>query len=157
MRRRNLGWPGIAALAAGFGVLQAGVIDQSMFAPSYRAIPYWDDMVRPTLIEPFGVSADLPLVFVGGHVVWSFCAPIALVEALGGPDARPPWMRARGLAVAVVLYLGAALLVWHDHQVGADDPASLPQVGAALAAAVPLFAAAPMPGRRAGAARRPGR
>jgi hypothetical protein len=28
-------------LGAAFGLLQAGLIDQSLFNPDYRVIPYW--------------------------------------------------------------------------------------------------------------------
>ncbi|NVI92488.1 hypothetical protein [Actinomadura sp. BRA 177] len=136
--RLGAGWPGIVALAAAFGVLEAGVVDQSMFALSYREVPYWDDMLRPTLIEPIGMAPYMALSFVGGHIIWSFCAPIALVQALAGRRARLPWLRWRGLTVATVLYLAVAALIWNDHRVNGEDQASTAQVAAALAAVVML-------------------
>ena len=42
-RRRELGWPGLLLLAAAFGVVQAAIVDQSMWSTDYRDIPYWED------------------------------------------------------------------------------------------------------------------
>ncbi|WP_051712996.1 hypothetical protein [Spirillospora albida] len=152
-RRFRVGWGGIAVLSAGFGVLQAGVIDQSMFVLTYRDIPYWDDMVRPTLIEPLGFAGYTAMVFIGGHVVWSFCTPIVLVESLGGARARVPWLRWRGLIVAGVLYLAVAALILVDHLRTQVDHASGAQVGGALTVVVVLFAGALTLGRERGASR----
>ena len=55
-RRFGVGWPGIIALAAAFGIAEAGIIDQSLFSDSYRDIPYWDEMSLPTRIAPLGFS-----------------------------------------------------------------------------------------------------
>src|SRR5262249_48208270 len=41
-RRFGVGWPGLMALAAAFGIVQAGVVDQSLFSKSYREIEYWE-------------------------------------------------------------------------------------------------------------------
>jgi hypothetical protein len=49
-RRRGLGWPGIVLLAAAFGVVEAGLVDQSMFSRDYRDIPYWSDLADPTYV-----------------------------------------------------------------------------------------------------------
>ena len=86
-RRARLGWVGIVPLGAAFGLVQAGVVDQSLFSTDYRQIAGWDVSYRATLIAPLGVSAANFLNFVGGHLVFSICAPIALVEARVG--ARP--------------------------------------------------------------------
>jgi hypothetical protein len=44
-RRFGVDWPGIVDLAAAFGIVQAGVVDQSLFSESYRQIEYWNDLV----------------------------------------------------------------------------------------------------------------
>ena len=46
-RRARLGWPGIVLLAAAVGLLQAGVIDQSLFSVDYRQIEGWDERSAP--------------------------------------------------------------------------------------------------------------
>jgi hypothetical protein len=81
-RRRGCGWPGIFLLAAAFGLLQAGLLDQSLFNPRYRGIAYWDHLWRPTLLPGGWTSAAMLLGFVGGHVVGSISAPIAVAEAV---------------------------------------------------------------------------
>ena len=46
-RRRGLGWPGILLLAAAFGVVQAGLVDQSMFSPRLPRHPVLVGHGRP--------------------------------------------------------------------------------------------------------------
>ncbi|MGI5163543.1 hypothetical protein ACQEU3_04230 [Spirillospora sp. CA-253888] len=152
-RRLGIGWPGIAAMAAAAGIVQAGVVDQSMFAMSYREVPYWDEMLRPTLIEPLGLSPYMAASFVVGHIVWSFCAPIVLAEALAGGRGREPWLRWPGLLAAGLLYLAAAALILDDHLKHASDMASGRQVASAAGVALALLAGALVFGRRQAARR----
>ncbi|WP_432920461.1 hypothetical protein ACQPZZ_20495 [Microbispora sp. CA-135349] len=149
-RRLGLGWPAILALATAAGVLQAGVIDQSMFSEGYRDIPYWEEMVRPTYVEPLGLAAYTALSFVAGHAIWSFGVPIALTEALSPRLSRTPWLRTPGLVTAAVLYLAAAALVLRDHLRTEHYHASAAQTGGSLAAValLVLFAFVPAVRRR---------
>ncbi|MEV1203858.1 hypothetical protein [Microbispora rosea] len=133
-RRLGMSWPGILALAAVFGVLQAGVVDQSMFSEGYRDIPYWEEMVRPTYVAPLGLAAHTTLSFVAGHAVWSFGVPIALTEGLNPRLSRTPWLRTPGLVTAAALYLAAAALVLRDHLRTEDEHAAAAQLGGSLAA-----------------------
>lgn len=136
-RRFDLGWAGVLALAAALGVVEAGIIDQAMFSVDYRDIDYWDALVGPTWIAPFGFAAAPTLGWVAGHMVMSFTAPIVLVEGLHPRHADRPWLRLPGLAVTAVLYLLAAGFVVRWHLDTETDHASWPQIaGAALAAAV---------------------
>ncbi|QDV33838.1 hypothetical protein [Tautonia plasticadhaerens] len=137
-RRSGAGWPGIVALSAAFGILQAGVVDQSMFSESYREIDYWEALVRTTWIGPLGLSAYATMVFLVGHVIWSFCIPIALVESLSPGMADRPWLRAPGLILVGLLYLAAAALVLDDHLETERDHASAAQVAGSLGVAVGL-------------------
>ena len=43
------------------------------------------------------------IIFVGGHKIQSFAAPIAIVESLSPRRAHRPWLGAGGLIVMVVL------------------------------------------------------
>lgn len=81
-RRYGLGWPGLLLLAAAFGVVEAGIVDQSMWSTDYRDIPYWQDMSVPTYLAPIGLSIYLAVSFVGGHVILSIGSPVAVVETL---------------------------------------------------------------------------
>ena len=140
--RLGLRWPGILLLAAAAGLIEAGLVDQSMFSTSYRDIPYWDDITVPTAIEPLGISVYTALTFVGGHVVLSFGAPIAIVEGLAGSAGRRPWLGRVGLAVTTLFYLAAAGLVLGDHLNSEADHASAAQVSVTAAVVVLLVGAA---------------
>ncbi|HCB03476.1 MAG TPA: hypothetical protein PLZ93_10430 [Nocardioides sp.] len=113
-RRRGLGWPGIVLLAAAFGVVEAGLVDQSMFSRDYRDIPYWSEMADPTYVAPIGLSIFLAVTFVANHVLASMVGPIALVEGLAASRGRDPWLGRPMIAVATLLYVGASSLVYAD-------------------------------------------
>ncbi len=113
-RRAGRGWPTILLLSFAAGLVQAGLIDQSLFNPSYRDIPYWDDMRLPTYLPGLGFSAYMALNFLGGHMIQSFAAPIAVIESLHPKVARAPWLGRPGLVLMTVLYLGAAAVVLVD-------------------------------------------
>jgi hypothetical protein len=143
-------------LATAFGILQAGVIDQSLFNDSYQDVAGWSESLRKTYIGMLGVGASNVLRFVLGHVVQSFGAPIALVEAMRPGTARAPWLRRRGLAIVALLYLAAAALVMRWHLATESLPASPAQVAGTLAVAGAFAVAAFAIGRKGShAARRP--
>ena len=114
-RRARLGWVGILAFSAAFGVIEAGLVDQSLFSPDYRGLSGWDEMFTVTLIGPLGLSAYNLISFVGGHVMLSICGPIALVEAWRPDRTHQPWLRVPGLVIAGLAYAVASVLVlyWH--------------------------------------------
>lgn len=140
-RRGRLGWVGIVLLATAFGLMQAGVVDQSLFSTDYRQIEGWDASYRATLIAPLGVSAANFLNFVGGHVVFSICAPIALVEGARPLQAGVPWLGRTGLVVTAVLYAAASALVLSEHLKTEASHASVLQVTVSLALVAGLIAA----------------
>lgn len=114
-RRTGMTWVGMVFLAAAFGLAQAGLVDQSMFRTSYRDIPEWAGMAMPTYIEPVGISVALTATFVTGHVISTFCVPIALTEALRPNSRQVPWVGRIGLLTAGVLYGLAAAVILFDH------------------------------------------
>jgi hypothetical protein len=141
-RRRELGWPGILLLGAAFGLVEAGLVDQSMFSENYRDISYWDEISAPTYVEPIGLSIFLAVTFVGGHAVNTIGAPIALVEGIAGRRGQEPWLGRPMVVVATVLYLAASGLLLGDHLATQDDHASVRQlVGTALVVVLLVVAA----------------
>lgn len=137
--RRGLGWSSRALAAAGFGLLQAGVIDQSIFARHYRDIASWGELIGPTWIEPLGLAAYTTMIFVGGHIVFSFLAPIALVEGLLGGLSGRAWVGRAGLGALGVAWLLVALMIWYDHHSHGYSEASPWQLaGAASVVAILL-------------------
>ncbi|WP_146607755.1 hypothetical protein [Spongiactinospora gelatinilytica] len=147
-RRAGRGWPTMLLLATAFGVLQPGMIDQAMFNPSYRDIDYLGPMLEATYIPALGLGGYLSLGWVAGHVIFSVCAPIAIVETFV-PDRRAtPWLGLPGLAVAVVAFgLAAAFVVkWHLDTEGFVPTAA--QLTGAGAVVVALIVTAFATGRR---------
>ena len=156
-RRAHLGWPGIVLLATAVGLLQAGVFDQSLFSVDYRQIEGWDETFRATLIAPLGVSAVNLANFVGGHVIFTLCGPIALIEAARPRTATTPWLGWRGLVLTAAGYAGAAAMVLTFHLRTEASHASPAQVIGTLVVALALVAAAFSVARRPSPARSPRR
>ncbi|MBX9388905.1 hypothetical protein ACFPZ0_25905 [Streptomonospora nanhaiensis] len=166
VRRTGRGWPAILLLSTAFGLAQAGLIDQSLFTLEFdQDDPDWASEQPPTVVPGLGIDARHLLNWVGGHVIWSFAAPIAVVEACAPRIADRPWLGRIGTVVMAVLYLGAAALIAGDAAAGgrAAAPVELVATAAAvlaLAAAAfllprrrPAAAAGPAPGRGGAAGR----
>lgn len=141
-RRAGLGWPGILLLATAFGIFQAGVVDQSLFSVDYRGLDTWSETFHATLIEPLGISASHALGFVGGHVIFTVCAPVALVEAVRPAGRLTPWLGRRWWVVAAVPYAAVSVLILVDHLKTQTSHASFDQVAAALLLVAILVATA---------------
>jgi hypothetical protein len=136
-RRTGRGWPAMLLLGLGFGVLEAGLIDHSMFNPFYRDIEYWDAMFAPTFVPALGVNPNIAMAFTTGHLIWSIAIPIAITEALVPERRTTPWLGKFGLATTVVGFLLAASVViwWH-----LEEEAFVPSAGQLLGAATVVVA-----------------
>ena len=139
-RRAGRGWPTMLLLAAAFGFVQAGLIDQSLFNHAEYADPtYWARLV--TRVPRADVDAAQLLTFVGGHVIWSFGAPIAVVEAFVPRPADRPWLGRPGLAVVAAIYVAGAafftneLVIKEGFHAGPARLAGVVVIAAALAVA----------------------
>lgn len=146
-RRAGLGWSGMIVMATAFGVLQAGVVDQSLFSIDYRGFQDWKQWREATLIEPLGISAHMAQLFVVGHVIFSICAPIALIEALRPNHQHQPWLGKVGLAVTAVSYVGASTFILGYHLTTESSHASATQVVMSLLVVISLNVAAFVVGR----------
>lgn len=136
-RRAGRGWPTILLLGLAFGVLQAGLLDQSLFNPSYRDIDYWDEMFNPTYVSWLGFSPELGVMFTTGHMIWSVAVPIAIVEALVPQRRTTPWLRWPGLALTPAGFgLAAYVVVWWT----LDTEDFVPSAGQLAGAAVVVVA-----------------
>jgi uncharacterized membrane protein len=148
VRRTGFGWPAILLLGAAYGVIEAGLADQSLFNPTFEG----HDFQSVTPIPALGISAENSLSFVAGHAVWSIGIPIALVEHLTPARRTTPWLGPVGLAVTALAYTWGLWIVFrelHDSEGFLAGPAQL--TGAAVVAA--LLVAAAFLTRRPGAAR----
>jgi hypothetical protein len=146
-RRTRMTWIGVVALATAFGIVQAGIVDQSIFRLTYRDLPAWADWATPTYIEPLGFSAYLALTFVTGHVIASFCAPIAIAEALVPERRTEAWLGPVGLGVTAGLYLTAAGVILDEHLVTESAAISTTQFVVTMLVVVALVVVAVSMGR----------
>lgn len=105
-RRTGRGWSTMLLLGAAFGVVQAGVVDQSMFNPYY--LHY--DFQHPAHVPGLGISALYALSFVVGHAVVSIGVPIALIETYAVGRGGRPWLGRWGLAVVAAGWALASVL-----------------------------------------------
>jgi hypothetical protein len=62
-RRTRRGWLTILLLGAAYGIIEAGIVDQSMFNPSFEG---WD-FQAVTPVPALGISAWYAWAFVVGH------------------------------------------------------------------------------------------
>nr|WTA68212.1 hypothetical protein OHB51_03300 [Micromonospora sp. NBC_00855] len=148
-RHLGAGWPTIVLLAAAFGVLQAGLVDQSLFNPDYLDDTQYADTraaAEATLVPGLEFSLRQAFDYVGNHIVLTICAPIVLIESFLGPERRlRPWLGRPGLAVVGVIYLFGSLLIFSDSSGRKDFLASPLQVAFAAVLVVALVAVAVLP------------
>lgn len=136
-RRSGRGWPSMLILGFAFGVAQAGLIDHSMFNPSYRGIEYWEEWFNATFVPALGFNPHLALAFPIGHMIWSIAAPIAVIEALVPRRSTTPWLGNLGLALTGVGFLyGATVVIWWH----LETENFLPSVGQLIGAAAAVIA-----------------
>lgn len=133
VRRAGWGWLSLLALCAGLGLLQAGLIDQSLFAADYGGYAGWAQMREPTLIPALGLSMFMLHAFVMGHVLFSFAAPLVLAEAWIDERADRPWLGPIGSVLVALAYLLVAALILSDPGSRTGTAAQLLGTGVAIA------------------------
>jgi hypothetical protein len=132
-RRTGRGYPAIVLLGAAYGVIEAGLLDQSMFNPAFRDEGSEAD---------FATLANHALGYVAGHAVWSIAVPIAMIELMAPEGSAAPWLGRKGLTAAAVLYAAGCAIVFSFIYAEYEFLASPVQLAGAAVAAVLLAAAA---------------
>ncbi|MGH3620775.1 MAG: hypothetical protein ACRDQ5_03170 [Sciscionella sp.] len=133
-RRSGRGWPTMVLLALAFGVVEEGLLTQSLFNPNYLNAHLLDFGFIPAL----GISAPWTVYVLTLHTVWSICAPIAVVEACFG--SREPWLGTVGQGVSTGVYvLGAVATFGISYAMGSHYLAPLPQLLASAVVAIALI------------------
>jgi hypothetical protein len=148
-RRLRVGWTGLLLLALGFGIFEEGLITQSLFNPHYLGL----SLTAPGHLPGIGMGAPWTVFVLSLHVIWSMAAPIAIIEAWygrGGAAGSEPWLGRAGVIICTVIFVVAAAAVaifsvLSDAHHYVASPLQL--IGAALAAAVAVFAAVQLRGR----------
>jgi hypothetical protein len=101
---------------------------------------------RATFVDPLGLSAAHVMNFIGGHIIYSSCAPIALVEAYRPHRVGTAWISRRALGVVAGLvvaglYIAASALILQESLTTESSHASVSQVsGSAAGPLQPCFA-----------------
>lgn len=112
-RRTGRGWPAIGLLALAYGLIEEGLVTQSLFAPTYFGYA----LIAQAFIPWLGVGGWWTLYVLTLHAVWSICVPIALIEAFVPERAHSPWLGRAGLTVTLALFLaGAGLNAYTTYQ-----------------------------------------
>jgi hypothetical protein len=154
VRRTGGRWWSFALLAIAYGLLEEGVVTQSLFNPTYAGLRLLDYGFSPTL----GTGLPWLVYVVGLHVLWSMATPIGLAESLFRDRRRDPWLSRRGIALFGLMLLAGFALVARFSRSQAEHFASTAQISATLTAALLLVAAAlllPVPLRGQNGNRRP--
>jgi hypothetical protein len=138
-RRTGRGWPTMLLLASAYGVLEEGLLTQSLFDPHYAG----QHLLSFGYVPPLGIALPWTIYVVGIHALWSIATPIALVEEATGPRRTTPWLGRRGLAVvAAVFVAGAAITFVISYLSNEHFMASVPQLASSAAIVAVLSAAA---------------
>lgn len=138
VHRAGWGWPSLLVLFAALGLVQAGLIDQSLFAADYSGYDGWAELREPTLIPALGISMFMLHAFVMGHVLFSFAAPIALAEAWIPERAGRPWLGRIGSVAAALAYVLVAAMILSDAGSRTGSVAQLIGAGVVVAGLVAL-------------------
>ncbi|MEU7457830.1 hypothetical protein [Streptosporangium roseum] len=145
VRRTGRGWPSILVLGSAYGLLEAGLLDQSLFNPSFIED---HDFQSGAPVPALGISGNNALAFVGGHAIWSIGAPIAVVEALVPQRGTTPWLGRSGLAVTCVVFALGSAALFHGLYEESGFLASVPQRVGTVAVLAVLIGVAFAIGRR---------
>ena len=130
-------------LGLAFGVLEEGIVTQSLFNPNYLAENL--HLLDPGYSKTLGIGALWTVFVLGGHMLWSIATPIAIVEESTRTRRTTPWLGRTGLVVSVVLFLlGCVISYGVTKAEDADAPfsASAAQIGVSAAVTVVLVAVA---------------
>jgi hypothetical protein len=142
-RRSGRGWPTILVLGLAYGLIEAGLVDQSLFNADFEG--HVTNAMTP--VPALGIDAYNAVTFLIGHAVWSIAVPIAIVELLTPRRRTTPWLGRPGLVVTALLYIGGCLIVLDDAR--QTFVAAAPQrIGAAAVALLLIVVALLLPRRR---------
>ena len=99
-RRRHLGWLGIVMLALAYGVVEEGLVLQSLFNPHFPGLESMGSYGRL-----FGVNWFWALYVLGLHTVWSITLPILLAELLFPRLQSRHWLGRVGLGIDATVFV----------------------------------------------------
>jgi hypothetical protein len=136
-RRAGRGWPTMILLALAYGLIEEGLVTQTLFSRSYFGL----DLLRESYIPALGMGAWWTLFVLTLHTVWSIAVPIALVEAFVPDRETTPWLGKIGLTVTTLLFVLGAVVIFlltygQEHFI-----ASIPQLAGVVVVVALVIAA----------------
>jgi hypothetical protein len=138
-RRTGRGWPTMVLLGIAFGVVEEGLVTQSLFNPDYVGA----NLLERGFVPALGIAAPWTVFVLTIHTVFSIATPIAIVEEATSSRREQPWLRTLGFVVTCVLFALGALLVfagtWSDERFLASGPQLLTVTIVATALVVSAF------------------
>ncbi len=144
--RRGLGLIGILLLGLAYGLVEEGLVTQSLFDPSYADA----DLLSQAPLHFLGMGAAWTVLVLSLHAFWSIATPIAVVTSAARPQLRSPWLGRVGLAVTGVGLVGGCVLMGAFSRTSSAYRDSVAQVAvtvvaAAIVTAIALLRRAPLP------------
>lgn len=120
-RRVGRGVPTMLVLGIAYGLLEEGIVTQSLFNPHYAGL----DLLHPGYVPWLGIGLPWTLFVLTLHAVGSTTVPIVMVELCTPARRSTPWLRRPGLVVVAVLYV-AGLAVNTAFQLSNDPFVAAP-------------------------------
>jgi hypothetical protein len=108
-RHRGYGWPTLILMGLAYGILEEGLITQSLFNPSYANA----NLLSNAAIPELGISAWWTLFVLTLHTVWSTSVPIALIESFMSNRKTTPWLGKVGISITSVLFVVGMILTFY--------------------------------------------
>jgi hypothetical protein len=108
VRRTGRGWPTMVLLALAFGVIEEGLLTQSLFNPNYVNAHLLDEGFVPAL----GIAIPWAIFVLTIHTIWSISTPIALVEEATRTRREGPWLKTPGFIAALALFLAGSVFTF---------------------------------------------
>jgi hypothetical protein len=149
-RRLGRGWPTLILLALAYGVLEEGIVIQTLFNPNYLGL----HLLQQAYIPALGIGGWWTTFVLALHTVWSISVPIALVEGMFAERRTTPWLGNLGLGVSLLLLLAGGWLI--RFFTTKQDPFTASAAQLASAAAILLLVVLLALRCRPSSARRPG-
>ena len=106
-RRCGRGWATLVLLALAYGLIEEGIIIQTLFNPNYLGLHLLTEAYIPSL----GIGGWWTPFVLTLHTVWSISVPIVIVEALFAARRETPWLGKTGLGVSILLFLIGGILI----------------------------------------------
>ncbi|MDG4834009.1 hypothetical protein O7627_32585 [Solwaraspora sp. WMMD1047] len=142
--RAGRGWPTLVLLALAYGVIEEGLVTQSLFNPTYVGL----ELNEYGKIPGTQTGASWASYVLTLHSVWSIVVPTALIEVLFPDRRRVPWLPWPALAAAAVGYLIGAVVLGLGTYLSEDFFAGPGQLAAAAGIAALLVVVAFLVPRR---------